>query len=754
MDETQISKLLKSCLSDQKEKEKNSFQFKTISDADRVTLLKNFKGADVDSLLVVGKCTDLINHDGINTIIDNFQCQFKKKIYYKQTYSNIYDGILVFSEVGHYKLGIPLLKKNKECENSIDESCLFEEYQRVIESAIKAEVSPMSNTINDVLTQLTYESKPFIRFKEELLSMFHMFDICLFGYGQKYPLKKIEESLLQISQTFYTEVAIGCEFNLESQFVSAGYMDEFKNFSYSNFLSNLSCNILIGDSFVAKSLIQKSFRACVYHCFQHDKSVLSNELPSFNISEFSSNLSVQENLKRIFEEKLREFFRLASKIQFKNLRIEGYFVVSQEEDFTRLLNSILNCFKKLRLVCTDELDLVHATTRQCRLIHEVYLQSISMPKTDLFLLFLVLYYKYLEYIFSSCRQTEKFMENNYGLFLQSSCFDKADNTFNKLFYEQSSQAAFANLLAHIFGDGEKNHLIRIYYLTKYYKSQKKYIALNAVQLKSFLIRLVKYFSGCLNKLTPEKARFTRYTVEKEEFLSIIGKKYPGNFVFNEFIADVMEIFAENYDLEQMFLNKIVESDKYFIFNNIVYSFQQGISLSNVPQDVGMLLTSLKKIVKQHDINKTISVWNAKEIPSNTENLFIFSVYNTLSIELSEFLEGFSRYLEIENFSMTYDPDLLARALYVTFPVQEDEDSFSLYYVLDMISVLTWLLEWIAYVVFSQNKNFMNHPKAMKARENFNIKINKGRLKKNQLSTNKLLICTGAFSISSRGSFYT
>ena len=94
----------------------------------------------------------------------------------------------------------------------------------------------------------------------------------LYCYGQKDPLSRIEGALMNLATFANSDlyVAFGTNARIDNAFVTMKYLQELKGHLYSNFLSNISCNMYVKDLAKSTRMIPRCQRLCVYNTFYQE----------------------------------------------------------------------------------------------------------------------------------------------------------------------------------------------------------------------------------------------------------------------------------------------------------------------------------------------------------------------------------------------------------------------------------------------------------------------------------------------------
>lgn len=741
------SSILKTLFEDIPEEHKKTLDFELLNEDSIKSLKKGLQSLDIDYFLCVGKSIALFGDNVIGNLLNNFTGMFRKAIQYKPIYSATYDGVYVIGELGHYKIGIPIPKRIRQ--PAPFGNCLGEdEIEEYLNGMEKEEHTPLSNTLNKILSSLTYENKPYYQFKSEIVEKFIAKDMCVFAFGQKLSLDSFKLVVEKAVELFYIEIAIGLEFKSERQFISVCNTKLWQNFLYSNFLSNEAGNLLINDPEVSKNLIPNSFRSCVYNTFQHEKKKFSWEVEEFSYKSTDDKLEYLRKHFNSIQQKIVVLNNLSGSLDNTNIRIEGYFVVKPQHSLKNLAEHCYKVLSRLSFVKADTKQIKETFKNTSRLLlgllnfasndgHEYYL-----------MVFALLYCNYIRFIFSLDKLTPKFIKTNFNVLLPTKHFNVDSKSMSPIFYDEVTAAQFFQKLVMVFGDTSKGIKSRTYFFTLYFKYATNLTVFPSSYYKSFINRTLAFVSDHCNRLTAENCQFKRTYVGPDDFLILLSRKYQTNILVKDTVTNISLILDRNAEVRNIFTRVFVENERYLIFANNLYVLQPECKLENNPIATTNVLGTLREIVKSGRINDIIAICSSSVIPVNDHDFMILNLYNLLTNDISHSLENMASYWRIYDIPKSYDTDMIIRLLFVTIPKENHIRCFDFENVIDIIQTYTDLIEWISIGIFYGNENIKNFRSFEKYRENFHNKL-AWPATTLKISTLKILYCTGIYKINRR-----
>lgn len=283
---------------------------------------------DIDYLLIYGPPAVILSLTAFLTFLGTHSGKIDNFVQSHTIYSEKCDGtLLVFGKISKFDIAIHV---SSTATDGISQ-----------ETFLKAKLSALLSEISG--------QYPFRDIAKILKTKFRSFNIAIYAYRQKTPVDFLLPIIIELSMLCYVEIAIRVEFYLDNLFVTPKY-NRFKYFSYSNFLSNTSCNLLIDAPAICMKLVNKSYRYAAYNTIQHSRSRTSYELTKLTNSEEVSENAILTMLGPSMKQNISSILRLFSGMQTPKLRLEAYFVIRSIEEFQLMSDELITSIEKLQLV--------------------------------------------------------------------------------------------------------------------------------------------------------------------------------------------------------------------------------------------------------------------------------------------------------------------------------------------------------------------------------------------------------------------
>ena len=210
-------------------------------------------------------------------------------------------------------------------------------YIAIVHSGIisKSETENLSfiSIINQKLKRLSSHGNklPYTDIRDSILTEFNDDHLFIFAHGQKMIVKETRALISSFvrQSSLYIEIAIGTEFFHKTHSISVLYQDLYSSFMYANFLSNLSCNILVKDQFHAANIFKDSYRSQIYDTLYHESSRIKKTLAKIPNKDIISDKNILFSFEPSIGDNLNNFLGLSSAISRSTIRFEGYFVINK-----------------------------------------------------------------------------------------------------------------------------------------------------------------------------------------------------------------------------------------------------------------------------------------------------------------------------------------------------------------------------------------------------------------------------------------
>ena len=272
--------LLLGTLSNITEQARGGFVVEPVNDGEKKFINTNWNSMDVDYLSFTGKCTEILSKPTINQFFAHSTCKFLKTPFSKKVYSSTAKDILVIGNISEYTLGIVYHQSQTDVDFNDNYEIVVD--SSIIQSGRQSHYAAICNSIRKCREDRMESVLDFVKIKESLLKYFPQSSIIIFRYGQKINYLSILKDLERIIEVDNVpfELALGRKYLKEGYFLSGKSTQKILDFSYSNFLSNDSVNILIKNPAVCQTYANNSFRICLYNTLQHGKNNISMYLKS------------------------------------------------------------------------------------------------------------------------------------------------------------------------------------------------------------------------------------------------------------------------------------------------------------------------------------------------------------------------------------------------------------------------------------------------------------------------------------------
>lgn len=561
------------------EESNQALKFQNVTEIDLSNLNNNAKEIDLDYILISDKCEKLFENTAVLHLLRSHTGRFLNFAEFENLYSSTAKNTLKFATLDKYQIAVPLENTSSSDEN--DENLN----------------STLCKTINGCLSLVHTNPMSFAEFKDHLLRNFANFKIAVYAFGQKEPLREVEDDVKNIAGTCFLEIAIAREYELENMFICAKFQKNYAKFSFSNFLSNSAVNLRINDQILSTSVVKGSYRTVVYNSFQHKKKHhkwIINKRISRNEEKSSFNFLLQ-NFYDTFKQNLAQFALLSNEISNNKLRIESYFNILRSADIVLAKNSINVSINKFDYVkCSN--DFVSNYIRnssQCvlRLLDECY----HLEKPEATALFALVYERLVSGIFSLSLCSAVFKAENYGVGLYSRFFDVRDFCFTSEFWTKTTASKVWKLFENIFGTNISMLDVRLaFFSTLLFPNTypDNFLSVAAFYVSKLHFFLRKASLECARKHAAQK---NAEIVPLEKWLNIYKELKKKNQYVLESINVIDKWSKIQTDSYNLFLEKISNTELYVYYKKQLYFFRTCSSLCSTEFGIESILDIPKNI---------------------------------------------------------------------------------------------------------------------------------------------------------------
>lgn len=618
--------------------------FVDLSQEDLITFSEANQNIDIDGLTLVGQGQILFSNEvlciidsilGTNNPIVNNKCRIER------LYSVKAPEVFHIAKMGHFMLSV--VKNTPEISDD----------NEIIEPINLSQ----AREINSILRNIGQDSRTitFQNFISFILRYFSNESLCIYGYGQKKEITNDIKSTI-ISLTRYqisVEIAIANQFYLSGFFVSSKINEQYKEFAFSNFLSNVAVNYRINNRLVTNRILEKSSRIVIYNTFQHCKVMKDLSLTTRNVSNYFDE---------IFEsyiEHMNWLISVRNQLNLAGVRYEIYSLIESESDFLSVEEAVTNIPHYVDFVKISMEDLDEKISQiNCKLI-SLFENARIDNDSILPLLTSIIYGKFVSFIKSFEKIERSFTSSNFSVFLPRAVLNEDFSDFSNSFFIQYPPKRIYKLLSFCFGENEKSIELVTFFFVKFLM---KYIE-NDIPLELNVVNKISYYfikKTCNDVPTND----VRYEIcDSFNFFSKFKTKFSRNFFANYITDFVLRIYEINQDVFNQILQILQTKNILFKYQGIFYALQTE-SLSRNSYLNNFSIEELKIIVNNYSYNDAL------------RNVTVFGQQNFKSLYL-KILEELQIYQRDKKHSVTdiklkfsrnfMDRDIIARILFCRQP---------------------------------------------------------------------------------------
>lgn len=657
-------------LTNTSEQSNPSLRFQSVNNEEIHRINSSANETDVDYICYVDKMTtifkkersdpnDLNSEDDRNALeklISNNTVRFFKECFFSPLYSNMLSGVLVFAEIGMYKAGRPIFKnislRKEEEDEDEDEAFSFQmSRERLV------------CDLNRIIQTLPTGNIPFEDFKKHMSSIFKDQELCVFTYGQKQRISTITRNLVDLaSYGGRLELALGTEFNFDEYFVTNSYSKESSRFQFSNFLSNVSCNIEITDQNISSSKYPNSYRICAYNTLQHDRKHLCFEIGKRrDVTVTSQQLfypyydSIVKNINQL--NVLPEF------IDRSLFRLEVYFTINSAPDFGTCKTSIKSIPNWLHLVKIPKQTLSIYLMGYVQKLLELAEICKIRERHGSTLYFLYLYGKFIGGITSSERMTVNFMRDNFGFNLPQTFYNAETEKMSAEFYKLINGPKIWRMLVNVFGKRNTNFDEKLFFALSFYWECPA--SLSSEYTQHFVMKIKRFFL-----IYAEKCRASDETpkefVSPSKFLSMFARKNLENYFVQKIVKYINQFSERGSDSYEKICTSLMDCKVFFFYNRTIF-FVKGMYEKESSYEIS--IESISSFVKTYNYKQCCEVFEDCT-PSSNDFWGIRNFLERFNNRFATFFRGYSSAQRIILPTNSTDHEFVLRILFAKIPSKE------------------------------------------------------------------------------------
>lgn len=631
-----------------------SLSFNSV-DMDQLAELKVTSSTiDVDYLLLHGSPPILFDAPSVLNLLGTHSGKLEKALRKVKVYSTTFtNGIYVFGTISNFNIGISAhvnLPKHDE------------------------ESSLLVKTINGILFDIN-GSYPFRDIKNIIKSRFHSFDVVIFCHGQKTPITLLENLLIEMPSLCTMEIALGIEHSLQNSFLSFKLDENYKNFCYSNFLSNTSCNLLIDDQTIASKLANNSYRLIIYNTLQHEKTKIAYEFSKLSADNDDSITSVQTLFGDSIKGTISNIFKFANNLTTSKLRIEVYYIITPSNleccklSLTLLINklsfvqiSLSNIQKFIKSICLNYMNLFNR------------LKCSSDAKDYMYLLYI--YYLAISAIFSLRKMNSKsFLDENYGVALPTFEFDPKTKEFSIDFLKRFTPSKLSSLLYEIFTNSLDMNECRIFIMLSYvhylYSKNMPLIDGNLYIIKNSIDFIKERL--VTSKRTDSIKKNDIVYLPVHEWMNKLIQKFSHRPLFNKLMRLILSFQETNMPFYSAFLAEVKSINVHIFDNRVSYLVDNGTVMYD-PNPI--TIYSLLGFTQKYSYEKCSSLLDSN-IELTLENTALIQTVDKVFSWLNAATVKYCEKCKIYDFKYAIDMDIIFRLLFMSIPLVNENNTKAL-----------------------------------------------------------------------------
>lgn len=504
---------------------------------DEVRTLSATNKVDVDFLLFSGICKDLIGKKQVADLLGDLSGEFLPRPKSVTVFSKSHPRLYNIARLGDYSIAVPRIVSVADAKDQVDLDNYFGYLEQSDDedegTSSTAPTSPLAMAQESIQLALNECHKevvgriPFRTLSRALQKYFELAEIVIYRYGQKCENERIPLALYSLVTDAHVpiEIALGIQYHLDGYFMSAKYHRKYRSSCYSNFLSNIACNLYFNDANQCRAYAPNCYRMSVYNTWQHTKSKIKflfnmqADPQTPTLSEFANSFEGKTG----FDEKIKT---LGKNLLSTELRIEQYFSISNMAEFDSSFKCIRSQFPHFAIVKKPEDEVVEHFSYRCETMKLLfnYCKHFNDAKVYLFFIY---FEKFWNYIFSSSKMSENFFSRNIGAFVEKNFFDQNDGELTLDYFQSFSIPHIWGLNIIIFGDIPSSLLVRGFYFLMFVIYYRSYIENNPTYVGKIAEYLLKVFQAIPFNASSNGKR-SNLNVTFDGILQVLLQKYESN----------------------------------------------------------------------------------------------------------------------------------------------------------------------------------------------------------------------------------
>lgn len=711
-------------LKDQSEDASPGIVFDKLSVADENQLGNACKGLDLDYLLLSEKCDKLLDIPEVHDFLRVYSAKFNAYPEYASIYSATVKSAFVLGMIGQHHFGVPF---DGVAEGDKDET-------EMMQTSLYRNLAAQMEGIHR-------DHMPFIEFSSTLRANFGSYNIVIFAYGQKSPIAEVQDNVQSFVGKCKVEVAVASEYHISQTFFCALHDDRLSKFAFSNFLSNVGVNYRINDGIIASSFAKGAFRCIVYNSFQHQKKHTKYTIKRTNIAK-GDNVGFNDILFRLFE-----FFRgsisqiqnLTNVIDGNSLRIEGYFVLSENFSISDAKNSILAAFRKFKYVSTENRAVVNFIQKNSSFLRRLLDECHRLPSNQAAVFFFFVYERYLSAIFTLSHSNSSFRAENFGIGIPIRYFELSTFSFTLELWNSYSGVRIWKILDTLLGTSQSLYEVKLALFSSIFHTAAGIQSPERIYTFFYakILFLLRKISTAASQKYITSAELEKVNLHK--WLSILQLKKKKDVFLNIFLGNFSGLQTTFTNSYSYFIDKLMDEELFIYFQSklVCFKYQNSFSLRILEFD------GLKDIVSAYSFEDFLLLVNGSALfkdDKQVEDLLFFDSFREQVHQ--DFLSVCER--ADEHWDFVCDNDLLVRCIFAELPSNTVSQPSFFFSILDLCPKFKDYVRFISLTVFkslcvaTKNKRFLkdfeNHTKTFKE-----------IIPYKKLTTQQVMFCLGTFS---------
>lgn len=366
--------------------------------------------------------------------------------------------------------------------------------------------------------------------------------------------------------------------------------------------------------------------------------------------------------------------------------------------------------------------------------------------------FIIYYYKFHSFIYSTEKITEHFINNNIGMFLKLDFFKQNDLELTENLFNSITLPHLFSILKGVFGNSKKSNLICTYYFFQYYvffnRQIERELVLSKYVAEKIGFLLVQFNSISAEKLSSEKTFETIHTI-----LQILLSKYTKSVYAKPIVSYFVELSIVNSNVCK-FLNDYLISNEFKIY----YKDKLYVLGASSNGELKVDFKSIMSLSRSFTFDEFLAIYEKpKTSRSSIEDAFV-RVFERLLSCFKERIDQFTD--EFFNTECTFqkkkclnelEETVFMRFVFFSFPTGEKINIYSSF--IKLIDIFALIDSYLRFIYIGMVKYYLPREdstsgKIYKYRSNFgSLRRSACKDKKSILegmSCNRVLYFTGLF----------